>query len=213
MNQKSGIALDIDDTLSDTLNHFTKLLQEKFPNPEGLTREEVVKKYRIVPNMPFWQTPEVKEWLDAQAVSNEAQEAVAVIAGAPEIVAKINTVVPVRMYITSRPSIVAEGRERWLKKYGFPPAELITRPHSKMKIDGNAWKAAILKERYPEIIGIVDDNPEIIKALGSDYQGTVFLFGDHYPAQPDGGAHFIHCPTWDDVAIAIDSLPAKNATI
>jgi hypothetical protein len=195
---KPGIALDIDDTLADTLHHFVGRLQEKFPNPEGLTAEEVIAQYHIIPHMKFWQTPEVLAWLQQQAVSNEAQEAVPVLDNALEIVHKINMVVPVRLYITSRPSIVVEGTERWLQKNGFPPADVITRPHSMEKIDGNAWKAAILKEKYPSIRGIVDDNPEIIKALGDEYKGIVFLFGNHFNVVKNG-SHSVHCSTWDDV--------------
>jgi uncharacterized HAD superfamily protein len=194
---RPGIALDIDDTISDTLHHFVRLLQEKFPNPEHASIDEVIGKYKIVPHMLFWQTPEVKAWLEAQAISNEAQENVAVITGAPEIVTKLNTVVPVRMYITSRPSIVTEGTKRWLEKNNFPPAPVMTRPHSKHKIDGNAWKAEILKKMYPSVVGIVDDNPEIVGALGKEYPGIVFLFGNHYNNVPVGATTVI-CPSWDD---------------
>ncbi|MBX4198293.1 hypothetical protein KW782_03095 [Candidatus Parcubacteria bacterium] len=61
-----------------------------------------------------------------------------------------------------------------------------------------------MKQQFPSITGLVDDNPEIIRALGSDYPGQVYLFGQHqkkanFPA-------FVHlCPTWKDVVETIKS--------
>jgi hypothetical protein len=106
------------------------------------------------------------------------------------------------MYITSRPSLVVEGTKRWLDNMGFPPAELVTRPMSKIRIDGNAWKAEILKARFPEISGLIDDNPEVIKALGADYQGTVYLYG-HMGKNLEFPTYVKVCPTWNDVLEAI----------
>jgi hypothetical protein len=204
MDQKPGIALDIDDTLADTLHHFVGLLQDKFPNPENLTVDQVIEKYKIVPNMKFWQVQEVKQWLEEQAITNKAQEAVPVNGNAKEIVWKINEILPVRMYITSRPSIVVEGTTAWLRKHGFPEADIVTRPHSMHKTDGNAWKAEILKAKYPAVIGIVDDNPEIIPALGKEYPGTVYLFGSHFPFLPQPeGPRTVYCENWDEVFAAI----------
>ncbi|MBX4198294.1 HAD family hydrolase [Candidatus Parcubacteria bacterium] len=103
MNEKGGIALDIDDTLADTFRHFIGELQKKFGNPENLTVDEIVEKYRIMPAITYWQTPEIKAWLDEQGASNEAQENIPPTPDAVEAVKKINEMLPVRMYITSRP--------------------------------------------------------------------------------------------------------------
>jgi hypothetical protein len=203
---KPGIALDIDDTLSDTLHHYIGRLLEKFGSPEKMTVDEIIAKYTFTARVPFWQTSEIKEWLEQSSISNKDQEALPVLDNAVEVVKKINNVVPVRMYITSRPSLVVEGTTRWLASKGFPDAEVITRSHSQQKIDGNAWKAEILKARFPSIIGIVDDNPEIINALGDDYQGTIYLFGPHADEyiKKYGQKNNVHsCPTWDDVLAAI----------
>jgi hypothetical protein len=146
---------------------------------------------------------EIKEWMDAQG-TNETQEHYAVLENAVEIVKEINKIRPVRMYITSRPSIVVEGTKRWLDKHGFPEAELVTRPMSKIKINGNAWKADILKQQFPLISGLVDDNPEIIEALGPDYPGTLYLYG-HLGKNLTVPDFVKVCPTWNDVLKAIKS--------
>jgi hypothetical protein len=73
MEDKPGIALDIDDTLSNTTRYFIKRLQEKFGNPENLSVEEIIEKYEIMPNISYWQTPEIRQWLDDQG-TDETQE-------------------------------------------------------------------------------------------------------------------------------------------
>jgi hypothetical protein len=56
MENNPGIALDIDDTLSNTTRHFISVLQKKFGNPENLTVDEMIEKYHIMPNISYWQT-------------------------------------------------------------------------------------------------------------------------------------------------------------
>ncbi len=201
MNNQQGIALDIDDTLSNTTRYFIKRLQEKFGNPENLAVDEMIEKYQIMPNISYWQTEEIRKWMDEQG-TNETQEKYDVLENALDVVREINKIRPVRMYITSRPSLVVEGTKRWLDNMGFPPAELVTRPMSKIKINGNAWKAEILKARFPEISGLVDDNPEVIEALGHDYPGTLYLYG-HIGEKSTFPAFVKVCPTWSDVLKAI----------
>jgi hypothetical protein len=201
-----GIALDIDDTLAATFKFFIGKVQARFGNPESLTTEQVIEKYKIMPNISYWQTPEIKQWLVEQGSQSGIQEELPVLDNAKEIVEKINSILPVRMYITSRPTTVVEGTTRWLDKNGFPKAEVITRPLSKLKIDGNAWKAAVLQEKFPSISAIIDDNPEIVRALGESYKGIIYLFGNLYGESPEAFKTITNvriCATWNEVLAAV----------
>lgn len=191
-----GLAVDIDDTLADTFWYFINKLQERFGNPEGLSIDDIVRNYRIMPAVPYWQTPEIIAWLEGQSLLNEVQEEIPVIDNAAEVLREIHTVAPVRMYITSRPRTVIKGTRRWLQKNGFPEAKIVMRPESKRKVDGNAWKADIIQRGFPSVAGLVDDNPEVLKALGKDYPGTIFIFGQHHNNY-DGRVRV--CPDWDSV--------------
>jgi hypothetical protein len=198
-------ALDLhsfDDTLADTRQYYFEKLYKQFGTVDNLSLEELIKKYEYTERVPAWQTPEVLVWIQEDSQLNQTQQDMPAVTGAVEAVNKINTVLPVRIYITSRPSVVVEGTKRWLAQQGFPEAEVVTRSLSQVKIHGNAWKAQILKERYPSIIGIVDDNPEIVDALGPDYAGNVYLYGPSVQQVTPGSRVFV-CPTWDDVVKTI----------
>lgn len=60
--------------------------------------------------------------------------------------------------------------------------------------EGMKWKAKILAYLYPQVIGIIDDNPDIIDYLPSSYEGTIFLYGN--PVYPGGDLDVIPCGTW-----------------
>ena len=74
--------------------------------------------------------------------------------------------------------------------------------------DGNEWKAGILKDLFPEVIGIVDDNVDLIEHLEPDYQGTVFLY--NYESGPtDGKMDVVPCKTWENVLNEVTKRYAK----
>jgi hypothetical protein len=74
---------------------------------------------------------------------------------------KVTKIVPVLAYITARPRTILNGTMVWLKKYNFPKATIITRVRKVSREDPNKWKARVLEFLYPEIQGIVDDNPDL----------------------------------------------------
>ncbi len=202
MEHKHGIAIDIDDTLADTRQYYFEKLYKQFGTVDGLSLRDLIEKYTFTENVPAWKTPEVLLWIQEDSTSNQTQQDMPVMAGALDAVTKINTILPVRMYITSRPSVVVEGTKRWLAHHGFPDAEIVTRPYSEVKIHGNSWKADILKVQYPSVSGIIDDNPEIIEALGPEYQGRVYIFSKS-SQHLDENQKISYCLTWDDVLSAI----------
>jgi 5'(3')-deoxyribonucleotidase len=177
-----GLALDIDEVLSDSNSHwFDHMIN--FRKLEGLSKEAVIKKYKFVEEVPEWQTEEGGKHIMETVHSNDFNETIPLIEGADETVREINKIVPIVAYITARPETVIEGTLNWLRKYGFPEAELITRPKdislAEFDLSKNRWKAGILKTLYPEVVGIVDDNPMLARELEAiDYKGTQYLYGD-----------------------------------
>lgn len=175
-----GLALDIDETLSDTGPYWWDHML-KFHVPENLTYQELWEKYEFIEHVPSWQTEEAKKYINNALDSNEFNENIPLLHESNKMVQKLNETIPIVAYITARPENVREGTENWLIKHEFPKAPVILRP-IKASFRGletkNSWKASILKFLYSEIIGIIDDNsglaPELLKER---YKGKLFLYG------------------------------------
>jgi hypothetical protein len=173
---KSGIAVDIDETLSWTVGHWFKEMTHLFGNPEKLSIKKLATKYRYTQNVPYWQTKEVLSWIESQKHSNELQKILPLIKNANHYLNKIDKIKPVAVYLTTRPENVIKGTKFWLDKHGFPKAPIICRPLN-WKDNSNLWKAGVLLKLYPQILGIIDDNPELLTFLeAKNYQGTVYLY-------------------------------------
>ncbi len=192
----AGLAVDIDETLSYTIGHLVSKLQENFGNPENLSVKEIIEKYRYTSNVPYWQHDEAKQWIDKEIHSNELQENLPLIEDANIYLNKINEIIPVAAYITVRPTSVIEGTKIWLDKHGFPVAPIICKPMSVPHPEGNKWKAGVLQELYPQILGIIDDNAKLLEFLNKGYEGTIFLYDHH---RTDSQLHVIPCPNWPQV--------------
>ncbi len=173
---KKGIALDIDETISDTNTYWFGLLMDRFGNPEKLSIQEMVIKYKYTQYVPYWQESEQLEFMEMLRNDNELQMEFARVIGSLETVNRINQILPIISYITLRPENVREGTSRWLTKHGFPEGELIMKPDDVEYEKGYQWKAEIIYSFYPKIIGIIDDNPRFIEYLPSNYKGKIFLF-------------------------------------
>lgn len=175
---EKGLAVDIDETLSWTIGYWIEEMQNKFGNPENLTIKEMVEKYRYTQNVPYWQHEEALQWIDEKINSNETQESLPLIEGSSAYLNRINKIIPIVTYITIRPERVLEGTKNWLTKHNFPLAPVICRPNKLAYSNGNEWKAKILEELYPRVLGIIDDNAKLLQFLSPNYKGKVFMY-DH----------------------------------
>lgn len=193
-----GLALDIDETLSFTIGYMIDTLIKKNGNPEGLTAKEIAKKYRHTDDIPYWQDEESKLILEDIVNSDEIQKNLPLIENANKIVQKINKTIPILAYITVRPRGILNGTKFWLKKHGFPDAPVITKPDFVDRKDGNRWKAKVLEYLYPQIVGIVDDNPGLTKFFGKDYKGVIYLYDSIKAERKD--INVIPCVDWETVA-------------
>lgn len=210
-NGDSGVALDIDGTLSWTGGFLMSRMQQLFGNDEGLSVTELIAKYKYSSQVPYpgWKSPEGRAWL-ARACSHDAtQTEISPIDGASEGVnAMIQAGVRVVAYMTARPRSVLNGTKQWLRAHGFPDLPVLCKPDSVSHADANLWKGLGLGMTWPEVRGIVDDNPAVLAALPQDYLGSLTLIG--HPSIPGGMRPDVFaqaCLNWRDVvACAVKHL-------
>lgn len=193
-----GIALDIDETLSLTLGHWVKEMQCLFGNPENLTIEQMVSKYRYAQNVPYWQTPSALVWMESKRHNDDFQTLFEPIPQAISGARNLNKIIPVVAYVTVRPTSVINGTTKWLETHGFPSAQIIARPIDIKHENGNEWKANKLVEMYPKVSGIVDDNDALLKFLPEDYPGHIFLYS-HKNVPPISPKNTYACHDWESV--------------
>ena len=196
-NNTQGLALDIDETLSWTVGFWVEQLQREIGNPENLSIQEMVTKYKYVQNVPYWNTSKATNLINDYMYSNDIQEILPLIENSNSTIQKINKKTPISLYITARPESVLEGTRKWLKKHNFPDVPIIARPKNIAFEISKEWKAKTLEKLYPEIIGIIDDNPGFVSALSSTYKGTVYLYDNIEHPRTD--IRIVPCKTWEDV--------------
>lgn len=193
-----GLALDVDETLSFTIGFMIEEFIRKLGNPENLTAKEIAKKYKHTNNIPYWQDDEAKKILEEIIHSNETQKDLPLIENSNKLVQEINKIIPIVAYITVRPISIINGTKFWLKKHGFPEAPIIAKPTNISRKIGNKWKAKVLEYLYPQVMGIVDDNPNLIKYFGKKYKGVVYLYDQTEAERKD--INVIPCENWEAVA-------------
>jgi len=193
-----GLALDIDETLSFTIGFLIEKLVEKLGNPENLTIKEIARKYRHTDNIPYWQNKEAKKVVDEFNKSADSFRDLPLIENSNKIVQEINKIIPIVAYITARSSVAFSETKFWLKKHDFPEAQIITRPKNIERKMGNKWKAKVLEYLYPQVVGIVDDNPGLIKYFGKKYRGLIYLYDQTEVEKKD--INVIPCENWEMVA-------------
>jgi hypothetical protein len=171
-----GLALDIDDTLALTFGYWVGAIKERFGDPENLTPEQLVAKYKQSQFVPYWQTPEALQFMEDLRIDDSIQSQIPLIENSNEIIYKINKIVPIISYITNRPECIYPGTKRFLLMHNFPNLPIILGSSGPHQTEGSKWKAKTLKTLYPEIVGIIDDSSSLIKELEPDYPGIIFHY-------------------------------------
>lgn len=205
-----GIALDIDETLAATnVAWFERCVQlfGTHPDDVSLSVQQLIEKYHLAQYNPHWQNnPKARAWMHEQRNAPEAQDGLPLIPGALEGVQQLQTTGRKKKvfvaYLTVRPDSVNSNTITWLHESGFPTdIPVVAKPGSIPFEDGNQWKAQALHSLWPQVTGIVDDNPKVPRFAGSNYKGHIYLFGKS-KVEPDH-AWAIPCRTWPDVVKAI----------
>jgi hypothetical protein len=202
-HSQPGLALDIDDTLSQTWGFWGQEMLRLFGNPENLTWQEIRAKYRRCENVPYWQTEEAQAWMANSRRWGDFYGQLERIQGSHEWISRIQEHLPIHVYLTARSIEMLDTTHAWLAKHGYPDVEVIARPLDVPYEDTYVWKSQILTELYPMITGIVDDDANLPTHLPAEYPGTVYLIGQETNPRDDVRLH--HCPTWEDVHRAVVS--------
>lgn len=195
-----GLVLDIDETLSATNVAWFRKLEKQFGNPDSRPLKDLIAEYHLAEHVPFWQTEEALEWMQQQRDDPKAQDDLPLVPGAVEGVHALRKVIPIVGYCTVRPVNTDEDTIEWLRENGFPDLPVVAKPVDVPFSEGNKWKAAALHELWPEVMGIVDDNPMVPSFAGKDYPGTIYLIT--YTECPPEASHAIPCSSWPDVVNA-----------
>lgn len=194
---RSGIALDIDETLTPTNLHWFGVLRRKFGNPDGLTDKDILERYRYAQNVPHWQSEEALAFMQQMRESNEMVQELPLLDNAHAVVQRVHQRIPVVAYITARPQSVSEGTRQWLIQHNFPEAPIILKDNAIPNEKAASWKAETLMSLYPEVQGIIDDHPRLVHELPKDYPGFVLMY-DHKEC-PETNIRVACCVGWNDV--------------
>ncbi|MBI4600281.1 hypothetical protein HY732_05180 [Candidatus Uhrbacteria bacterium] len=195
---QQGIALDIDDTLSWTCREWVDHIFREFGNPENLSKGEFAKKYHLVQNAQYFQRDDVLARCMQFCYDERYYQELPSIEDALPAINEISRIIPIVAYLTTRPELLRKITDEWLVRHNFPAVPLIMNPHEFSHGITATWKSKALEERYPMILGIIDDNPSICEGLSSEYRGTVFLYGHGDADVPHPRS--IACSDWNDVA-------------
>lgn len=171
----SGIALDIDETIANTCEFWIEKANEKFGNPTNMTSKEIFKKYKFLQKVPFWNKEELMKYVEFLINDEQMHFNVEPFENVHHHINKLSENLNIVAYITARSEYLSKITEKWLIKHNFPIAPVILKPKTIEHKDGNKWKAKVLEYLYPQVCGIVDDNPKLGKEISDEYKGKIYL--------------------------------------
>ena len=205
--RSGGLVLDIDETLAATNVAWFERLIRLFGTAKPdhhLSLPQLIDKYHFAQNNPHWEkSTEAQKWMQEQRDAPEAQDGLPLIPQAVECVQQLMSLYPNLFvgYVTVRPEKVSANTIQWLQENGFPNLPVVSKPNEIAFSQGTQWKAQALHTLYPQVIGIVDDNPKLPMFVGPNYKGTVYLFGRDKVEKDNEWT--IPCKTWPIVVEAI----------
>ncbi len=201
--RRGALALDIDETLADTVRFWIRELKLHFPLSQDASEQQLIDRYQFAQNVPEWRdNPQAMDWMERAMVNCDLHLTLPTMPGAVDAVKEIHSnVKPVGFYLSMRPVEVRDATLKWLEMQGFPKAELITRPIGMNRDGANFWKGEEICRRYPQIDSIVEDRLDVVERIPGSYRGTVYLLGHN--SAPDLGIHVVPCPDWDRIVTAV----------
>jgi hypothetical protein len=189
---------DIDDTIADTALALTSQILREFPRSTTQSALELITTYNQPGNVPSWQTPSIQARIAHYFNHPALVLSIPPIPHAASIMKKITPHTPLAFYLTSRPPALHQITLRWLKKYHFPPAPLITRSPEVLEID---WKFHYLSRHLPYFSYFIEDNYEAITQPAPHLLGQIILF-DRHQQHPTSTLppKVIKVQNWPDIA-------------
>jgi hypothetical protein len=193
-------AVDLDETVFNTVLVWMELLSDQFGGHGGLTPRELVCAYRHTNEVPAWKGREdVEAFMVRARRDHDIHVKLPLIEGAVEGLQALASWADL-VYLTMRPEEVREATQQAIILNQLPDGQVIMPDIGMPLADRPRWKGTLLHEMYPSLVGIVDDSPDVVQKIPDGYQGTVLLFGHDQPLRSD--IQVIPCPTWRDVLAA-----------
>jgi len=198
----SGLSLDLDDTLADTNVYWAQHFISELGNPEGLDTYGIIKKYRYVKDVPYWDNSITDPWITKNHLSDNEKTRLPIMFNSINWIQEIQKTIPFSIYLTGRPQNTIDGTQKWINSKGLPDLPILAQPNKKVLekmnlLDGNEWKTKVLEYLFPEIKGTIDDNLKLAEATTKNYQGTIYLFSQ------DVGTivsrNVVCCPSGEDL--------------
>jgi hypothetical protein len=172
MNTNLVIAVDIDDTITDTARQTFELAKKSFTH--HLSVEDLLFRYSQPGEVTEWQTEEVDMWLEKHLGSSQYLATMPVLVEAQKALQRLSKKVTIACYITSRLHFMNEMTKDWLTEHDFPKAQLITRAFETRDVN---WKLAELKKTFSEPVHLIDDNlGKMSDELLADYSGSLIWY-------------------------------------
>jgi hypothetical protein len=146
------LAIDIDDTLTDTALRVIESIKKLFGHQMSA---EALRSHFMQPGIvPQWQKAEVQLEIKKLFESSDFLSHLDPKPGSPGQLHEISQSYPLSCYITSRSSQFHKITQSWLHAHHFPRAPLVTRSDTETRQD---WKLHYLSEFHPQTRFLLDD--------------------------------------------------------
>lgn len=191
------LAVDIDDTLSETAKTAMEMLQQKFKIHDSRSIIDLLREHKQPGAVNDWQTVEATSFFNSLINSDEFLYSLPVIEDAITTLNHLVTIGTISCYITSRLETHSKITKQWLDLHGFPEAPLITRPLDEHRFN---WKLHYLcKTSYhSKNLFLIDDTETAFAQTPECYHGSGIIF-DRWNIHTD--THTIpHAHSWTDIA-------------
>jgi 5'(3')-deoxyribonucleotidase len=191
------LAVDLDETVAWTVGHWMTRLRNEFPIEGSPSVEQLIHEHRFAQNVPHWKTnTEALKRMQQFRCCPELHRELPIIPGSVEALRRLENLFSFE-YLTMRNEIVLEATKDWLLLHKFPAGDVTVCPSETPLAEKTSWKARVLELRYPNLVGIIEDHPDVIQSLPGNYKGTVFFYS--HTESPRSDIRVIPCPTWEHV--------------
>ena len=195
------IAVDIDETICDTRRFWFSELAQRFGKPIDVTIEQLIQRYEYTDRVEMWQTPGARKWLkDARFDPEIHRSCLEPVRSARESLEYISRQFDV-IYMTMRPDTIVDATREWLQREQFPSGEVLASPAFLFDRERPGWKGRELCARHPNVVGLIDDHPDVANAIPNSYRGKVFLLGQSVAPRSD--IEIVLCEDWNRVVQAV----------
>ena len=188
------LAVDLDETVAWAVGHWMAQLLKEFPIEGSPSAEQLVREHRFAQNVPDWRAnPEAQKRMQEFRCCPDLHRELPIIPGSVEALQRLESLFSFE-YLTMRNELVLEATKDWLALHKFPAGDVTVCPSETPLVEKTSWKARVLELRYPDLVGIIEDHPDVIQSLPGNYKGTVFFYS--HTESPRSDIRVIPCPTW-----------------